>query len=106
LLRVRDRYLALIEGGTHGYSEPTKERSLWNLQGLANPHADLARRYLEAFSLAFAKTYVARQPSYSSYLNAAYGQTLGQSPLKLMLVQSLDATPEISQSLKTVCDLN
>jgi predicted dienelactone hydrolase len=105
-LTVRDRYFALIKGGTHVYAASTRESSLENLQGLANPHPNLSRRYLKTFSVAFAKTYVARQPSYRLYLNATYGRSISQSSLKLRLVQSLDATPQIARSSRAICDLN
>ncbi|MFN7526277.1 MAG: hypothetical protein ACK5QA_02440, partial [Dolichospermum sp.] len=52
--------------------------------------ASQARHYMNAVSLPFFQTYVAKKPEYISYLNAAYFQTISSQSLGLNLVQSFD----------------
>ena len=83
-LTTPDKYLALIEGGSHNYEQsdtvPTE------LSGL---DPTLSRQYLKALSLAFMQVHVAGQPDYGQFLQAGYGQQLSQEPLSLKLVQDL-----------------
>ena len=46
--------------------------------------------YMNALSLPFFQTYVAKKPEYISYLNAAYFQSISSQSLGLNLVQSFD----------------
>ena len=74
--------LALIQGGNHFYS---------HLEAAADaPDYALARRYLKAISLAFAKAHIAGQPEYRDYLSAAYAQSISQSSLPLRMISSLN----------------
>ena len=93
-LTTPSKHLALLQGGNHFYSH----------QGEASDAPDyaLARRYLKAMSLAFAKTYVAGQPEYQQYLSAAYAKSLSQTSLQLQMISSLTPT-QLSQSLNFTC---
>jgi predicted dienelactone hydrolase len=89
------KYLVLVEKGTHfSMLSPSLNDSGLPLlpPELKGPEPALAKRYLKVFSVAFAKTYVANQPEYQSYLNASYAKAIAQAPLNLTLVQLLTTT--------------
>jgi predicted dienelactone hydrolase len=98
-LTTPEKYLALIQNGTHfstiqeapGSAIPVPPQAI-------GPSPALARRYLNVLSVAFFKTYVANQPQYRPYLSASYAQAISQPPLGLSLVQSLTAT-QLTQAL-------
>ncbi len=86
------KYLVMLLGATHfstiGNSNPgSKQMELpTNMIG----DASQAHHYMNALSLPFFQTYVAKKPEYLPYLNAAYAQSLSSQSLGLNLVQSLD----------------
>ncbi|MBD1843232.1 alpha/beta hydrolase [Cyanobacteria bacterium FACHB-63] len=89
-LKAPERYLALIDRGTHFSALQEGDA-----QGVPLPPEvigeapNVARRYVNALSLAFFQTYIANRSDYRPYLSAAYARTLSQDPLRLSLVQSL-----------------
>ncbi len=89
-----EKYLVLLEGGTHfstiGESDP-KTDPLTIPEQVIGPDPAIARRYMNALSVAFFETYVAGAPQYRPYLSADYAQAISQAPLSLSLVQSLPA---------------
>ncbi|MBE7383607.1 MAG: alpha/beta hydrolase [Leptolyngbya sp. SIO1E4] len=89
-----DKYLVLIQGGTHVYvgSEPSNDGAWVIPEEVVSPDPALARDYLKVSSLAFMQTHVAAQESYQVYLTASYPQAISQPPMKLMLVRTLPAT--------------
>jgi predicted dienelactone hydrolase len=101
-LTTPDKYLAVIEGGTHfstiGVTDPTRDPFILPPQ-VIGPNPAIARRYMNALSVAFCQTYVAKVPQYRPYLSAAYAQTISQPPLNLNLVQSLSAN-QLTQSIQ------
>jgi predicted dienelactone hydrolase len=97
-----EKYLAVIEKGTHIYSHEAAEQSQPLPGEPNNPHRGLAHRYLQALSLAFAKVHVAAQPEYRDYLQASYAQSISQSPRPLMLLNAVNTLP-LSRSLQGTC---
>lgn len=98
-----NKYLVLIQKGTHTYDIQTSENSpLIIPTELANPDPVLARLYFKTLGLAFFKTHIATQLEYRSYLSASYVQSISQSPLQLRLVRALDKT-QLYQSLNFSC---
>lgn len=101
-LTTPEKYLAAIEGGTHfstiGEADPTRDLFILPSQ-VIGPNPAIARRYINALSVAFCQTYVAEVPQYRPYLGAAYAQAISQAPLNISLVQSLPAT-QPTQSVK------
>lgn len=90
-LKTPIKHLALMINGTH-FSSATDEINA-KLPGiLKSPRPDLGRQYVYALSVAFFYRYLANRSDYQPYLNASYGQAIGQEPLDLQLVRSL--TPE------------
>jgi predicted dienelactone hydrolase len=88
-LGSRDKYLLLINQGTHVYSRsdafsrlvsPTKDESF-------NPQ--LARGYLKAMSLAFMQTHLVNSPQYSSFLSNDYAEYISHKSMQLDLIHSL-----------------
>lgn len=94
-LSTPEKYLALIRGGTHfstiGESDPAKEPVAVPTQ-VIGPNPVVARRYMNALSVAFFQTYLAKAPQYRPYLSSSYAQAISQYPLNLSLLQSLPVT--------------
>ncbi len=92
-LTIPDRYLVMMDGGTHFSALTGIDRGVLPLPAeVVGPNPTIARRYVNALSLAFFKTYVAKQTKYRSYLSAAYASRISAPSLSLSLVRSL--TPE------------
>ncbi|PSB18652.1 alpha/beta hydrolase [Phormidesmis priestleyi ULC007] len=91
-LQSPDRYLALLDRGTHfsTLEETTTNDSIPLPPEVVGPAPEVARRYMNALSLAFFETYIANQPNYRPYLSASYAQFISQDPLPLSLVRSLN----------------
>ncbi|MDZ8054000.1 MAG: alpha/beta hydrolase [Aulosira sp. ZfuVER01] len=93
------KYLVMLVGATHfstiGNGSSGNE-PVGALSQIIGDHPDLARRYINALSLPFFQTYVARTSQYSPYLNAAYAQAISSQPLRVSFVQSLTTT-ELAQ---------
>lgn len=89
-LQTNDRYLAVIDQGTH-FSTLGQA----NDEGVPVPpevigaNPAIARRYMNALSLAFFQTYINNQSSFRPYISATYARSISQDPLRLSLVQSL-----------------
>jgi len=90
-LKTPDRYLVLMDRGTHFSTLEETNDSVPLPPEVVGPTPVVARRYINALSLAFFQTYIANQPSYRSYLSASYAQRISQDPLRLSLVRSLNA---------------
>ena len=90
-LKTPDRYLVLMDRGTHFSTLEETNDSVPLPPEVLGPTPVIARRYINALSLAFFQTYIANQPSYRSYLSASYAQRISQDPLRLSLVRSLSA---------------
>ena len=92
-LQSPDRYLALIDRGTHfsTLEETRTSDSIPLPPEVTGPATEVARRYMNALSLAFFQTYIANQRNYQPYLSASYAQFISQDPLRLSLVRSLNA---------------
>lgn len=90
-LQTRDRFLAVIDQGTHFSAlQEGDAQGVPVPPEVIGPSPSVARRYVNALSLAFFNTYIANRPNYRPYLSATYARTLSQNPLRLSLVQSLD----------------
>lgn len=88
-LRVPEKYLVLIEGGTHFSTLNEDTGSVPVPTALLGSQTDAAQNYLEILATAFFKTYIAEVTQYETYLSAPYAQTLSQEALPLFLVESL-----------------
>ncbi|BAY08337.1 alpha/beta hydrolase [Calothrix sp. NIES-2098] len=95
------KYLVMLVGATHfstiGNGNSGNE-PVGALSQVIGDRPDQARRYINALSLPFFQTYVARTSQYSPYLNAAYAQAISSQPLSLSFVQSLTTT-ELAQAV-------
>ncbi|MBL1178551.1 alpha/beta hydrolase [Pantanalinema sp. GBBB05] len=91
-LTTPEKYLALIENGTHFsvLAAGSLERiGLPIPADLIGSEPTIAQSYLKALSTAFFQTYLAHNSEAKSYLNAAYGRYLSQPQLKLSIVRSI-----------------
>lgn len=101
-LTTPDRYLALITHGTHFSTlggVPNDPGVLKIPSSLTGPDPAIARAYLDALSLAFFQTHIAKQTMYRPYLSAAYANYLSQEPLPLSLVQSSQGLEALDRHL-------
>jgi predicted dienelactone hydrolase len=95
-LTTLNRYLVLLQGGTHFSTisvDDTRSEDLVDLPPqIVGPNPLLAQTYLRSLSVAFVQTYVADRPGYTRYLEAAYAQLISRPDLPVRLVRSI--TPE------------
>jgi predicted dienelactone hydrolase len=91
-LSTPNKYLLLINNGTHFSAISESSNAVISVpQQVIGPRPSVVRGYMQAFSVAFAKTHVANQSEYRSYLSATYAEAIDEAPLELSLVQSLSA---------------
>jgi predicted dienelactone hydrolase len=91
-LTPRDRYLLLMENGTHFstiYRQQTGEDVIPVPRAVVGPAPEAAQRYVRAMSVAFFKVYLAADDAYRQYLDPVYVEALSQSELPAYLVQDL-----------------
>ena len=97
-LTLRDRYLVLINNGTHfstiGISE-TGSEALPLPPAVIGPEPELAQAYLGILSVPFFATHLLGDERYRPFLTAAFAETISQDPLPLQLIQSLDETGSV-----------
>jgi predicted dienelactone hydrolase len=94
-LKQTDKYLVLLDRGTHfsvittpsGAASSSTEIALPN--EVVGPNPAIARRYIEALSVAFFQTYIAKQPAYQVYLNAAYARSISEAAMPLSQIRLL-----------------
>ncbi len=88
-LTIPDKYLVLLEGGTHfsTYPEPTEGVPI--PAGVIGPNPEIGQAYMKALSVAFFKVYIAHEPAYQPYLSAEYAQFISQYEMPLNLIHSL-----------------
>ncbi|BAY22786.1 hypothetical protein NIES2100_25500 [Calothrix sp. NIES-2100] len=95
------KYLVMLVGGTHfstiGNGNQGNE-VVGDMSQVIGDRPDLARHYINALSLPFFQTYVARIAKYSPYLNAGYAKAISSQPLSVSFVQSLQTT-ELAQAV-------
>lgn len=100
-LTTKQKYLVLIQGGTH-FSTIGETNSQTDPLAIPpqviGPSPALARRYMNALSVAFLQTYVVQAPQYRPYLSASYAQAISRAPLNLSLIQSLLAS-QLTQAI-------
>lgn len=92
-LTTPQKYLVVIEGVTHFSTIGEEALSTGVLPlppVLAGPAPSLARRYLEALSVAFFRTYITNQQGFARYLTPAYTTKISQPPLRLSISQTLE----------------
>ena len=97
-LTTNDRYLVLLQGGTHFSTlDSTGSKDAVPLPpAVVGPSPAIARRYMNALAVAFFQTYIANKPSERSYLSASYGSAISELTLPLSLVRSL-TTDQLTQ---------
>ncbi len=91
-LSTSQRYLMMMEGGTHFSAleppDPSAE-GLPSFPELIGPAPHLARNYMEFFSTAFLKAFVAQQPEFQDLLTSNYAAALSELALPVRFTQSL-----------------
>ena len=93
-LTTPKKYLVNIQGGTHfsTIADTSSDSAPLSIPPqVIGPDSAVARRYMNALSLAFFGDYVADKPQYSPYLSASYAKSISRAPLGLNLLTSLMA---------------
>lgn len=88
-LTTPEKYLVLMENGTHFSTLAETESSVPLPETVLGPDLPLARRYMNALSIPFFGFYLAEKSEYKAYLTPSYIEYLSQKSLPLSLVQSL-----------------
>ena len=92
-LRMNNKYLVMMTPGDHfSSSDPSSQQSasFTLIEQLVGKRIADDRPFVKAFALAFVKTYIAEEPDYLPYLNAAYARRLSNSKSNFQIVRSLD----------------
>ncbi len=96
-----DKYLALIENGTHftvATDPPPSQRVIPVPNGLLGPERTTAYSYVKALSVAFFETHLVNKANYRPYLSESYAKFISKAPLNLSLINS-SSSEEIAQLL-------
>ena len=89
-LESPERYLMLMDGGTHFSTIHNSQTSGLTLPEEAiGPDPELAQDYVKAMGVAFLKTYLAEDTTYRQYLEPAYTASLSQTELPVVLTQNV-----------------
>jgi predicted dienelactone hydrolase len=94
-LKTNDRYLVLMENGTHfsTIAQPETGPGVFPLPpSLLGPDLTIGEHYIDALSIAFMEYYLSSNPNFETYLNAGYTQFLSDPAMPLSLVHSLTQT--------------
>jgi predicted dienelactone hydrolase len=101
-LTTPQRYLALVQNGTH-FSTIARSKesssSLENLKGIEGPTPDLAQSYLKTLSLVFAQAYLKGQTQDRAFLSPGGAAALSQSTLPLSIVTSVPTQDEVPKEV-------
>lgn len=95
-LTTADKYLLLLQGGTHFSTLNESAGSIPVPAKAIGPDPKIAQNYIKQMGLAFFNRYIEQESSYTNYLNAAYGAVISEQNLPLRLIESLelDFVPE------------
>ena len=89
-LSTIERYLVLLEGGTHFSTLNESAGSIPVPAQAIGPDPVIAQSYIKQLGLAFFGTYIQQKPEYAVYLNARYGYAISKTKMPLSLIQNLD----------------
>lgn len=88
-LGSRDKYLLLINQGTHTYGSSDTFARLVGSTTDESFNPQLAREYFQAMSLAFMETHLVNSPQYRSFLSNDYAEYISHKSMQLDLINSL-----------------
>jgi predicted dienelactone hydrolase len=88
-LGSRDKYLLLINQGTHTYGSSDTFARLVGSTTEESSNPQLAREYFQAMSLAFMETHLVNSPQYRSFLSNDYAEYISHKSMQLDLVNWL-----------------
>lgn len=88
-LGSRDKYLLLINQGTHTYGSSDTFGRLVSSTTDESFNPQLAREYFQAMSLAFMKTHLVNSPQYRSFLSNDYAEYISHKSMQLDLINFL-----------------
>lgn len=90
-LTVEERYLVLLEQGTHfSFLQGDAEEGVFPVpRALIGPDPELAHPYLQVLSQALFRVYLQDQPEFAGYLSETYLNTINPEDLPIYLLRSL-----------------
>ncbi|MGD1942754.1 MAG: alpha/beta hydrolase family protein, partial [Leptolyngbyaceae cyanobacterium] len=86
-IAAEDKYLVVIENGTHFTTLDLGEQVLATPDFLIGPEPALARSALQAITLVFFDRHLSERTDYSAFLNQAYFNQLASDPFQFSIVQ-------------------
>ncbi len=90
-LQTQNKYLALIDGGTHFSTIAESPDATVPLPSdIIGASPELAQNYIQVLSNTFFQAYVNSNANYRRYLDNGYIKTISREPLPLSIVRSLD----------------
>lgn len=90
-LQTQNKYLALINGGTHFSTiEESPDATVPLPPDIIGPSPELARNYIQVLSNSFFQAYINSNANYRNYLDNAYVKTISREALPLSIVRSLN----------------
>ena len=89
-LTTPQKYLVLLEGGTHFSALNESAGSIPVPEQAIGPSPKIAQDYVKQLGLAFFGKYIADRESYDNYLNAQYGAAISRKEFPLRLVEFLN----------------
>lgn len=94
-LETSEKYLALLQGGTHFSTIDVPEASAATAfqlpSEIVGPDPQLAQDYMRVLGVAFFQTHLVQNPDYRPYLEAVYIQSISQNLLSLSFIRSLSS---------------
>lgn len=88
-LGSRDKYLLLINQGSHTYGSSDTFGKLASFDTDESFNPQLAREYFQAMSLAFMETHLVNSPQYRSFLSNNYAKYISHKSMQLDLINAL-----------------
>ena len=93
-LETPDKYLALLNSGTHFTTVEVENRGIEGVPSIdsqkqPDPKSKIARDYLNVMSVAFFNRHLRGLAEYAPYLTAAYTQNISTEAISINLIQSL-----------------
>ena len=87
-----NKYLVMVKNSTHFSFIGEETEEIGASSETVDSNLVLARSYLKVLSVAFFKTYLAKQQEFEPYLTESYLNSLSKQPLPIDLLRSLDVS--------------
>ncbi len=105
-LTTPERYLLLLNGGTHFSTIPITGSETFLLPPeVLGPVPEVAQQYMQAMSLAFLSTHLKSDQRYQAVLSSAFANRFSQPEMPLSIIDSLDSD-QLNRQLRLAAEGN